>query len=169
MSSNATAHLLYGYDLNGAEGKWRVQEADQWGYLDEEVEERLFAPEWLDEDDHGLVEALAAHLLLALPDSEEADVSKLAWKWNDTLKERTGLWFENYGHHDQRQIALVAAELESDCYNPKTVADLAADATPPLDPQAVAKEFARAAEMLAGLGLTPAQEGPCWMLCASYT
>lgn len=169
MGTHASAYLLYGYDLNGADDEWRVQEADEWGYLDADQQERLFAREWLDDGEHDLTDALAAHLLLVLPGAEENKVAERDGEWNRLLKDCAGIWFTEYGHHEHRQVALVAAELRGDCYEPKMITDFAADATPPLNSEEADRDFAWAVGVLAGLWFTPSQEEPRWMLCASYT
>lgn len=116
MGSTATAKLVYGWNLGGAEEGWHLQEVDEDG---------SWAPTWLPEDD---ADDPAGHIRTVLlrstgivngpyPPNQSTDD---AWEKHRELvkqaEQQLGIHTEPefHGHYDFLQVALVAYAQEAD-------------------------------------------------------
>lgn len=151
MSECSYGHLIYGYNLGGADG-WKIREADEYGDVEFD---------WYDEDDNDdLIEAAETRLLVAAgfePDDEDC------LDHATEIRERLGVEFIPYGHVDNSNYVLGTAQVETNGWGAEAV-DLTALAN---DPKC-AEWDTKLAAVLATLGITPKQAKPAWILCSSY-
>jgi hypothetical protein len=158
MGTSASAKLVYGYDLGGANNGWKVQQADEYGCLD------VDAIDWVTEDDDFDFGGAAEERLLASIGFTDTD-----WRANgyhvrlSEAKERLGLEIVFYSHHDSSMHALAAHVIEQGWSEGK-VLDLTALAAMP---EANGWD-AKLAAAIEALGMTPTQAQPGWILVAEY-
>jgi len=152
MGQSTNAVLMYGYDLDTADG-WEIVEAGEWGELN--------AP-WYDEDndeDLTSVEQAVKALYDAIPDAPEADDD---WDRQKAVKEHYGVWFEDHCSDAYTMYALVTFENTARRGYPELI-DWRA-----LEEQRDREDWdGKLARALGVLGITPKQERPGWLL-ASY-
>lgn len=169
MGHHPSADLMYGYDLGGGHSSWKVREYDVDTY-------RLKLP-WLTEDEDGEIDfgdCLDKALLRAHGVPEEViDPWKHTWYDDDLRREQyaaqrraweeIGVGRACYGHENQEN-ALIArgSQITADDDGPTVVG-------PGLfDSLLMERWDARLRWALHLLGMTPDQDGPQWLLCASY-
>lgn len=150
MSQSTNAMLMYGYDLDAADG-WKIVEAGEWG--------ELTAP-WYDEDSElDSIEQATKVLYDAIPDAPETDSD---WDRQEAVKEHYSVWFEGHCSDSYTMYALVAFE-DTACRGYPELIDWRE-----LDARRTREEWdAKLARALDALGITPKQENPAWLL-ASY-
>lgn len=150
MGQSTNATLMYGYDLDTADG-WKIVEAGEWGDLS--------AP-WYDEDsDLDSVEQAVKVLYDAIPGAPELDSD---WDRQEAVKEHYGVWFEGHCSDSHTMYALVGFEITARRGYPELIN------WRELDGQRVREGWdAKLARVLEVLGITPKQERPAWLL-ASY-
>lgn len=156
MGRSLSAKLVYGYDLGGGEGEWKVREADEYGGLPE--------LDWYDEDSEDFVGDAEKRLLAVVAGFTETWETATAdglYEREKAAKARLGVEFEWYGVSDYSEHVLGAHTVDV-CG--AEVVDLAALAARPDIP----KWDAALASAVAALGITPTQEKPGWILCAYY-
>lgn len=150
MGQSTNAMLMYGYDLDVADG-WQVVEAGEYG--------ELTAP-WYDEDDDLESWEQAVKVLYdAIPD---APATNSSYGRAGTVREHYGVWFEEHCSDGSTMYALVTFENTARRGYPKSI-DWRA-----LEEQREREGWdAKLARVLEILGITPKQERPAWLL-ASY-
>jgi hypothetical protein len=152
MGSSADGILAYGFNLGGDESGWEVREANEFGGLELD----WFDP---DEDDGDAFTDAAKERLLAAAGFTETDWAAAGYFDREREAElRVGVTFEHHGYED---YILAARRFTVGQGDTKTI-----------DPAALASNLADAdtklTAALATLGITPKQEKPAWLLCASY-
>lgn len=150
MSQSTNAMLMYGYDLDAADG-WKIAEAGEWGEL---------AAPWYDEDsDLDSIEQAVKALYDAIPDAPDVEYG---WQRDELVKEHYGAWFEGHCSDSYTMYALVAFEDTARRGHPELID------WRELDEQRNREDWdAKLARALEVLGITPKQERPAWLL-ASY-
>ena len=150
MSQSANAVLMYGYDLDTADG-WKVAETGEWGEL---------AAPWYDEDsDLDSVEQAVKVLYDAIPGAPECDSD---WNRREAVKEHYGVWLEGHCSDSHTMYALVAFENTARRGYPELID------WRQLDEQRTREDWdGKLARAFGALGITPKQERPAWLL-ASY-
>lgn len=149
MGTSTNALLMYGYELNTADG-WNVREVDEDGYL---------TPAWAADDED--FAAAAERVLLAANGFTESD-RQADSDLERAAKKRLGVEIAFHVHIDCPGHILAAKTITAHRGYPEQV-DFAA-----LTEQAFVENWdGKLAAALAALGLTPKQDRPRWIL-ASY-
>lgn len=156
MGRSLTAKLVYGYDLGGAEDEWKVREANEYGGL---------TLDWLDEDTDDVIGDMERRILAVVAGFTEtwetSDDGKGFFRRKRAAEATLGVKFGSYGVSDYSAYLLSAHSVD---VRGAEVMDLAALESHPDRPQWDAALTAA----IQALGITPMQEKPGWLLCASY-
>ncbi|MEV8610208.1 hypothetical protein AB0383_20165 [Amycolatopsis sp. NPDC051373] len=153
MGMHASAYLMYGYDLGGAEEGWKIEEAGEYGEWE---------PEWAEDagDPMGSVD----DVLLRSVGFTETD-----WRVDGyfdrerAAKERLGVEVSSYGYHESASWMLTTKTIRGEDYG--------ADAFDPaelLSLPAANGWDEKLRDALNTLGITPTQEAPSWFFVSNY-
>ena len=163
MGSSANGMLVYGYDLGGEDGEWKIREVGEYGALKLSWYEE---PEGEDEDseDDEFTEAAKRRLLVASGFTETYEDGRDGYFARESEAEAAlGVEFDSYCSGDYPMWVLAAKVLtahQGHCD--------ALDLVELSNPETLAGWDAKLTLALGVLGMTPVQEKPSWLLCSYW-